>query len=565
MSTALDAPQRAEKVESAEERAPVATSTAGTLEDHVPPALRFPRVLAGFVALVGAVFWIYSYQRLHHTDLWGHLAYGRLLCATQALPATEPLMPLAQGMPFVDTSWLAQVVGYRAVAHWGPPGMQFLHAATIATCFALLAWGFYHRTRHFMISAAGLALFETLNWYQFQIVRPQMAGLVCFVVVLAMLSARRWRPLNWGAIPLTFAVWANLHGSFVVGLALVACACLGRAIDVGRRTRRLAAPFRDVPARRLLLILELAAVAALLNPYGLRLYAEVLTFSENPNLRNLIEWDPLSFRTMQGQLSAATALALAIVYRLSPRRVSAGEILALVAFGGAALWSARMLIWWTPIAGGCFVIHAQAAWRRFFPLGSLLKKATVPLDNANLLDKAHLLERDISLIQEAASVRSGKWTVVTVGLAWIFFAWTPFGIHVLHGRVRGIKDSVSRATPVAAVAWLREHPPAGLVFNVFEWGDYLIWAGPPDVKVFVTSHAHLVPREIWRDYLSVINLSSGWNDVFDRYDVQTLVLDKSERGALISNLRENKQWKRSFEDELAVIFTRQAASAEPSH
>ena len=537
ISCGLDLPVGASPRFSTGCQTPAPASATGNLEDHVPRALRFPRVLAGFVALIGAVFWCYSFQRLHHTDLWGHLAYGRLLCATRTLPATEPLMPLARGMPLVDTAWLAQVVGYRALAHWGPPGVQFLHAAAIATCLAMLAWGFYRRTRHFAISAAGLALFEMLNWYQFQIVRPQMAGLVCFVLVLAMLSARRWRRVYWAAIPLTFAVWANLHGSFVVGLALVACASLGRMIDVWRRTGRLVAPFRDAPARRGLLLTELAAVAALLSPYGLRLYVEVLTFAENPNLRNLIEWDPLSFRTMQGQLAAATALALAIVYRLSPRRVPAGQILALVALGGAALWSARMLIWWTPIAAGCFVIHGHAAWRRFYPLEN---RAT-------------------------ATVRSGKWSVVTVGLAWIFFSWTPFGIHVLHGRVRGIKDSVSKDTPVAAVAWLREHPPSGLVFNIFEWGDYLIWDGPPDVKVFVTSQAHLVPREIWRDYMSVINLSSGWNDVFDRYDVQTLMLDKSERGALISNLRENKQWKRSFEDDLAVIFTRQTDGVEQSH
>src|SRR5579872_3865066 len=109
MSTTLDVPQPPEKVEPTDRRTVPPATAFGTLEDHVPRALRFPRVLAGFVALVGAVFWIYSYQRLHHTDLWGHLAYGRLLCATRALPATEPLMPLSQGMPFVDTAWLAQV------------------------------------------------------------------------------------------------------------------------------------------------------------------------------------------------------------------------------------------------------------------------------------------------------------------------------------------------------------------------------------------------------------------------------------------------------------------------
>ena len=287
--------------------------------------------------------------------------------------------------------------------------------------------------------------------------------------------------------------------------------------------------------RRYFLLTELAAVAALLNPYGLRLYAEVLTFSENPNLRSLVEWDPLNFRTVQGQLSAATALALGIVYRLSPRRVSAGEVLALVALGASAMWSARMLIWWTPIAVACFTIHAHAAWRRFFPLRN---------DSG-----------------AAPAVGSGKWSVVTLGLVWIFFSYTPFGMSVLHGRVRAMRDSVSRDTPVAAVAWLRDHPPAGLVFNIYEWGDYLLWAGPPDVKVFVTSQAHLVPPDIWRDYLAVITQSSGWTEAFDRYDVQTLLLDKADRGSLIYNLRENKQWKRSFEDDLAVIFTRQAAES----
>src|SRR5580704_6471828 len=98
MSTSLDA-QPVETGETVEGRTPAAPSTLATLEDHVPVALRFPRVLAGFVALIGAVFWCYCFQRLHHTDLWGHLAYGRLVSTTHALPATEPLMPLAEGMP----------------------------------------------------------------------------------------------------------------------------------------------------------------------------------------------------------------------------------------------------------------------------------------------------------------------------------------------------------------------------------------------------------------------------------------------------------------------------------
>jgi hypothetical protein len=160
-------------------------------------------------------------------------------------------------------------------------------------------------------------------------------------------------------------------------------------------------------------------------------------------------------------------------------------------------------------------------------------------------------------------VRSGKWAVVTVGLVWICFAWTPFGLHLLHGRTLDLQRCVSAQTPVAATAWLREHPPTGQVFNTYEWGDYLLWQGPPDMKIFVDSQAHLVPREVWRDYMAVISVMSGWNDNFDRYGVQTIIIDKAERGALIAKLKDDPHWKRRYEDSLAVIFTRQAATTTP--
>src|SRR4029077_5161534 len=134
----------------------------------------------------------------------------------------------------------------------------------------------------------------------------QMGGFVCFVLLLSLLTARRWHKLHWVAIPATLALWANLHGSFIVGLTLLGCATLGRAVDVWRRTHRFSNVFHDRHARRLLLVTELAAAATLLNPYGLRLYAEVLSFSGNANLQDLIEWNALNFRSIQGQLTVGT-------------------------------------------------------------------------------------------------------------------------------------------------------------------------------------------------------------------------------------------------------------------
>src|SRR5262245_43556983 len=325
----------------------------------------WPVAILGVV--VAAIFWLYSRQPLHHTDLWGHLAYGRLIWQSGSLPTTEPFMPLARDVPLVDTAWLTQDGGYVAYSLGGPPAIQFLHALAIAVCCGFLAQGVFLRTNSLLWSVAGLALFEALNWFQFQIVRPQMAGLVCCAALLAMITGRRWQAYYWFAIPIMLALWANLHGSFIIGLAYLACAAAGRPVDVWRRARNLAAPLRDSRVRRLFLLTVLAALAVLVNPYGVRLYSEVLSFSRSPNLRALLEWQTLDLSSMQGRIAVGVAVGLIVVLLLSPRRVPAGEFLALVALGLAALWSARMLIWWTPVAAHALAIHAQEAWRRFLP------------------------------------------------------------------------------------------------------------------------------------------------------------------------------------------------------
>jgi hypothetical protein len=208
--------------------------------------------------------------------------------------------------------------------------------------------------------------------------------------------------------------------------------------------------------------------------------------------------------------------------------VPAGEALALVGLGIAAFWSTRMLIWWAPVATGCFIVHAHAAWRRFRPQQGLPPE----------------------------SPRSRFWTVVAAGLASCSFATTPFGLRVFAGRVEELAQRVSSQTPVRATAWLAANPPVGQVFNTYEWGDYLVWSGPPDLPVFVTSQAHLVPRDVWRDYLAVISVAAGWAGILERYRVETIVLDELKRGALIEKLKKNDVWTVVFEDDIAVIFAR---------
>ena len=498
------------------------------LEDRIPKHLQSSRRLAGCLFGFCLIFGWFVLKPLWHTDLWGHLSYGRYLVSAGSLPATEPLMSLAKGVPFVDTAWLSQVVGYLTYQQWGIAGLQGLLALTITLTAVVLHHRMYERTRTNLLAWGGVALFLWFNWGTLAVARPQLAGQLCFVLLLHRLTSRHPRSSDLFFVPALMAVWANLHGSFAIGLLLLATFCAGRAIDLWRRSGTLRSWFHDQSLRRLLVWTQLAAAAVLINPYGLGLYAEVLAVSENPNLQALTEWQPLDLRAAHGIVFALSAISLIVVYRFTPRRVAAWEAFLLLGLGFASLWSARFSVWWGPVAALLFTLHAHACCRHWLPWRA----------------------------EPRVSPVNGKWSVVSLGLLWIFFAYSPPGMRILHGRSPALEKAVSTATPVALTDWLTSHPPTGLVFNPYEWGDYLTWAGPSEMSVFLNSHAQYVPREVWSHYLQVMDQSAEWPEVLNRYGVNTVILDQEYRTAFIRRLKEDPAWKVDYEDERGAVFSR---------
>jgi hypothetical protein len=105
--------------------------------------------------------------------------------------------------------------------------------------------------------------------FQNHAARPQtLAFPLAILGVSLLLDERqtRWRPVAWIAL---LAVWANLHGSFVVGLGLATCS----ALRPQRRIEALA-----------------AALGALCTPWGLELFVYVWQNSSRPATRGLNEW-----------------------------------------------------------------------------------------------------------------------------------------------------------------------------------------------------------------------------------------------------------------------------------
>lgn len=546
---------------------------ASLLENRMPEWFRLSRATTGLIFVLGIVYCFFGYRPVYHTDVWGHLAYGRLIAETGNIPQWEPLMPLAEGMPFVDTAWLSQLIGYHAHALFGATVLQAFSAAGITCCLALLCWRWSRRGVHPVFCAIGGVLFLWVEWQSFIVLRPQLAGLVCFMALFTLLTSRQWRNVNWLIVPALFIAWANLHGSFPVGLGLLAMFCVGRAIDVALRCRgfsvrhssfralsfreRLAAITRNKSVRRYFLLLELSAVAVLLNPYGWELYAEVFSFSTHPNLAVLGEWKPLTLPMKQGQAVAVVAVLLMLLYRATPRRISASEPLLLIGLGAAMLWTSRMIVWWSPVAIYACVIHGTAVMQQ------LRRKQFARKQQAQQEEKTEQKEiKQEEITPPASSPSSSLWAVISLGLLWISFACNPFGIRLLHGEDdKQSHRSFSSYTPINAVEFLKEHPPHGQIFNTYEIGDYLLWAEPNDWKIFVMSHAHLVPEDVWQHYRDVVNGSSDWQTILDRYSVNTVVLNSEINESLTARLKRESQgahakWRVVFEDRDSIIFVR---------
>src|ERR1700682_2466206 len=158
---------------------------------------------------------------LNDSDTYWHIAMGKWILDHNALPRVDFYSFTKAGEPWISSSWLAQVLyaGTYQLAGWAGPIV--LAATSIAATFALLASILGRRipsTYAIMVALAALVLsMPHLFARPHVLVMPVM---VAWVSGLVSASERHQAPSFW-LLPL-IALWANLHGGFIFGLALVA-------------------------------------------------------------------------------------------------------------------------------------------------------------------------------------------------------------------------------------------------------------------------------------------------------------------------------------------------------
>lgn len=217
-------------------------------------------VMLGALYLIGVLALVA--QTRADPDLWGHVRFGQDILASGSIPRTASYSFTAD-QPWVNHEWLAEVAmaaSYKA----GTPGLIALLAVVTAVTFLAVALVVRRAGVRGPVAVILLGVAVLGASFQLMTVRPQLFSMVLLPLLLLVLSVAERRGVVLLAVPPLFALWANLHGGWIVGLGV-----LGVWVAAGA-VRGVIAPLQAAGT------VTGAAVATLCNPYGHGLWVFLL-------------------------------------------------------------------------------------------------------------------------------------------------------------------------------------------------------------------------------------------------------------------------------------------------
>ena len=444
-------------------------------------------------------------QLLADADTYWQIKVGQWILDTGSLPRADLFSFTMQGQAWISTQWLAQVCFAAAFSRAGWAGPVVLTAASIATAFAILAW--FLRRRLDTAPALVLLMASVAIASPHFLVRPHalsMPVMVAWIAGLIAAADRKAVPSYW-LLPL-ITLWSNLHGSFILGLALIGPI----ALDVVLKA--------DAPQRlRMLLrwfVFGLAALAAsCLTPYGVEsILAARNILNLGAALPLIIEWRPADFSRL-GAFEICLLLGLgAVLFKgltLSP--VCILLVLGLVHMALAHVRNITVLALLLPI-----VIAA--------PLATQIRRRV----------EVQKAARSCALLVTAAIV------VVAVMSAFVI--------------------ATNRYAPQSglapAVAALKERGVTR-VLNDYDFGGYLIWEGIP---VAIDGRTELYGERFMVEVDDAMMLKSP-DALFNLLGSQRIDATLLRRQTPAAQLLDHVDgWKKVFADENVVAHVRDASA-----
>jgi hypothetical protein len=470
--------------------------------------------MVGLFTLVFALGgWRAGLSRLSDNSFFWHLRTGRRIL-DHGIPHGDPYSFTASGRRWVAQSWLAEAL-YGAVDRAvGTFGIRLLTALTGAAV-AAVTYRLVHRLSRDRLVAVGLTLAAIGASFTLWSARPLFLGILAFLGLLWIVEVPdSWlgRRAIW-TIPVLVWLWANVHGTFSLGLLYLGLHLAGRWSE--------GAPFWAGRERVLTQAAVIAVVAAAINPYGPGLLLfPVELLSRGDILKRVTEWRSPEFRTIQGLMFGVWLAVFVACFALGRRRPSRRDVVVTVPFLLLAFWAQRNIAL-SPLVG-------VAAAARCVARDEYRPPSDSPLNR-----------------------------IVAVALLALGLVWTA--------QAAGEPNFDDSIYPVAAMRWVEDHGLLGQRLMTDDaWGGYVILKYWPEQKVFVDDRYDMYPRPVLEDFIAFSDADERWREILDRYRIEVVVWPV--KAPVVRLMDTDTGWTPVYRDKKAAVFVRgrPLAAAEPA-
>jgi hypothetical protein len=477
----------------------------------------FTRVFQLYVLVYAFLF---ASRPISDADFWWYLKKGQYVFQSGQAPRIEAWSFTFPGIPWVAHGWLSGTVLYGIYAALGMYALVFIFAILVALSF----WIVLKDTRvHPFIFASALLLGIWTVLPNIG-VRPRVFTLLLasiFLVTLQNYAHSGEGRSVWLLIPLT-ALWANLHGGFVIGCALIVLTGIGVVVDAWTSGQKLSPVWPRL--RTLAIVLVGCSFAALVNPYGIRIYEPARrALSSSVYSRTVVDWISPSFQ--QPELLPLLALILLSItaFALSPKRIRPSELLLFVATLYATLKAQRNMLIFGVVAAPMLARYLQY-WLESTPLQPMFTEA-----------------------------RSTNRQPLRIALSVVMLLPLPVFVARLRSTAYAEPQQQRMKVPINAVEYMRTNQLTGNTFTFPSiWGGYVIWKLPSN-PVYLDGR-DVYPEQFVAEYVEMVRGRADWKGPFARYGVDLVLI---ESGSLLARQLDNtNEWERVYQDEMSSVYKR---------
>ena len=482
----------------------------------IPHQAPFVNAMGSQMPVVALIFICYGLLRLclFHpdfftgVDLFWHVAYGDYVIEHGALPAGDWLTWTFDGHPYQVTQWLGQVLLALSFSAGGSFGLTAITtAAGMATLF--FAWRTASLYLHNPLIALCLALFTVFPTL-FLNVRPQNFGVLAFSVLVWLMAVWFERKERWALVgmPVVMALWANLHGSFMVGVVFIAA--VGGGAWLFTLAEMKCKFWASVQAHGPLAIASFAAVfAVLLNPYGWDAFKYVLEISQLKTTTSgvISEWAATSWATHHGSQFFIIVFAMVSVLALGAKRPCGPLFLGFL---------------------GAVYFGLQADRQTMMAVIALVPLFAWAVKNS-----------DFDLKIERRMVNTvALWKAALLILAMV---WAALAIH--KAIAEPFKAEFLATYPVKALDYLDEHKIEGKLFHNLHHGGYVAYRGR---KAFGDGRLDLFGDDFAFGTDNAVNGKAGWQKFIDKYKPDLFLLNNED--VLVEHLLKTNKCQYTYLD-----------------